>query len=244
VTVRSMLASVLMVVAGSACAAGTYWALLNVPESSLPALLVSALLVVLTMLIVGYTIGLVLAFRFAPFRSSARLALRGFAGFLPGLVTFAVLFWLTTSIEDQWALHRGEIDAMFLRYIGTANTAWLHVAVSWLLWIVRWGAGLALVVSATAGSVTAGWRGGFRGLGDAFSIAPLAVMLAALLLAGVLWPLAYWRPRGLAGGSSELAFVVVKLGVLSVIGALLAVLVINAFARPDRTAASRSRASE
>ena len=118
---------------------------------------------------------------------------------------------------------------MFLRYVGTSNTRWLHTGVTWLLWIVRWGLGLAVICGATAGSVR---RSGVRhGLGLALSALPLGTILAALLSGYGLWSLANWRPKSLPANTAELLFVSFKLSALFVLGALIVVLVLHAFAR-------------
>ncbi len=220
----------LLAMAGAALTGAAYWALLNVPESNVLALGLSALLLVLMALLAGYALSVVLAVASgSSLGRAASAGLGGLPGFLAGGVVFVALWSLTTAIDSQWTLHAGEIDALFLRYAGTANTAWLHTTVSWVLWLVRWGVGAALVAGATTTRVTRGSIG--RGLWLGLSPAPLGATLVALFAAYGLWALVYWRPKGLPADTAEVAFVSVKLAVLFVVGAVMTALVGHVFAR-------------
>jgi hypothetical protein len=246
VNVRTFFIGLLLALAGTAVAAGTYWALLNVPESNVPALLLSAVLVLLLVGVAACTVGAVLAVASGTTIGGAlRRAPWAIPGFVLGLLVCGALWWITTAVDSQWTLHRGEIDAVALRYVGTARTAWVHTSVAWLTWLVRWGIGTAMLAAATAGSVDAsvGGRGALRSLAHALAPVPLLVTLAALIAGRALWSLAYWRPRGLTADTSELAFVSVKLGVLLVAVAAMAVVVLHVFARATAGAASANRAA-
>jgi len=220
----------LLAVAGAALTGGAYWALLSVPESNVLALALSALLVVLIVLLAGYALSVALGVAAG---SSLGRALgegvRGVMGFLVGGVAFVALWYLTTTIDSQWTQHAGEIDALFLRYAGTARTAWLHASVAWLLWLIRWGLGAALIAGATTTQVTRGSIG--RGLRLGLSLAPLGATLVALLSAYGLWALVYWRPKGLPADSAEVAFVSAKLAALLLANAVIAACVCHVFAR-------------
>ncbi|MGC4083428.1 MAG: hypothetical protein QM736_15290 [Vicinamibacterales bacterium] len=209
---------------GAAVTAGAYWALLNVPESNALALTLSALLAVLVVALAGMTTAVVLSHaEDQGIGATLRQAPRRLPMFLVGAMVFCVLWWITTSIESQWTLHRGEIDALFLRYAGTAKTSAVHTTVSWLLWLVRWGLGLAIVVAATAGRPTL-----------ALSLRPLAITVLALAVGWALALGVYWRPRTMSGGVTELAFVALKLGSLTIVAAALVVAVLGVFATHAR----------
>ena len=229
-TTRSLLTGLLLAVVGAAATGGVFWLLLNVPESNALALLLSAVLVLLLALFAGYTTSVVLAAADGVTVAEATTrGVRGLPGFLLGLVVFCALWLLTTSIESQWTLHAGEIDALFLRYAGTANSRWLHTSISWLLWLVRWGVGLAVICGVTTSRVKRQSVG--RGFGLASSPLPLGATVAGLLVGYGLWSLAYWRPNGLPANTMELLFVSIKLSALSLLGALIVVLVLHVFAR-------------
>ena len=233
-TIKSVLTGVLLTLVGTAATGGVFWLLLNVPESNALALILSAVLVLLFSLLAGYTTSVVLvAADGATVVQATRRGIHGLSGFLLGLALFSVLWLVTTSIDGQWTLHGGEIDALLLRYAGTSNSGWLHTGVRWLLWLVRWGVGLAVICGCTAGSVR---RSGVRrGMGLALSAVPLGATLVGLLSGYGLWSLAYWRPKSLPANTAELIFVSVKLSALFALGALIVVLVLHAFSRTATT---------
>ncbi len=224
---RQVLTNVVVTLAGAALAAGAYWGLLNVPESNVLALGLSALLVILAVVLVGLTLAAVLAHAGGrSLRQALTQAPRRLPHFLLGVVVFAGLWALTAFIQSQWGLHQGEIDAMLLRYAGTANTAWLFTSVSWVLWVVRWGLGLAIIGGLTAGRPAL-----------AVSGLPLGATIAALLTWWAMSGLAYWRPRAIPADSAEIIFVAAKLGVLALVSALLVVAVLTVYARRTATSA-------
>lgn len=229
-TARSVLVGMTLAILGTALTAGTYWLLLNVPESNALSLMLTAVLGVLLPIVAGLTTSAVLAAAGgAGIGRALTQSVRGLAGFAGGLVLFAGLWIITTTIDGQWTLHAGEIDAVMLRYAGTANTAWIHNGVNWLMWLVRWGVGLSLVAGLTTSGVMR--TGLLRGLGLASAPLPLATTIASLLTGYLLWPLAYWRPKALPTNTAELWFVGAKLAALVAMGALLMVLTLHAFRR-------------
>lgn len=221
---RAALMRLLLTLSGALLTAGAYWALLNVPESNVLALALSALLAILAVGFAGVTIAAVLSHGGQNgVVGTLRDATRRLPMFLLGTAVFCVLWWMTRWIEGQWALHRGEIDALFLSYAGTANTGWAHTSVLWLLWFVRWGIGLAAVAAATAGRPSL-----------AISLRPLGVTVVALIVGWALSSGIYWRPSAVSGGASEVAFVATKLGVLALVAAALIVAVLGVFAAEAR----------
>lgn len=234
-SVRTVLSGLAVTLVGAALAGGAYWELLRVPESNVLALLLSALLVLAAVLILGIATGTVIAIAGGALpRAALTRGVRALPGFLLGTVVLLALVWLTGAIGDQWALHRGEVDALFLRYGGTDRTAAVHTGIEWLMWLLRWGLGLAAVAAATAGvaGVKGTPGGAVRGLGRALAPGPLGATMLALLAGWGLWSFVYWRPKGMTADITELAFVSVKLGALFLAGSVLVVLVLHVFARP------------
>lgn len=238
---RTVLSGLMVTIVGASLAGGAYWELLRVPESNVLALLLSALLVLAGALAVGLTIGTVIALASgAALRPALARGVRALPGFLLGGVVLLALVWVTGSIDDQWALHRGEIDALFLRYAGTDRTAGIHTGVAWLMWLLRWGLGLTAVAAATAGVAAAPGGGAVRGLGQALAFRPIGTTVLALLAGWGLWSVVYWRPKGMTADRTELAFVSVKLGALLLAAAVLVVLVLHVFARQTETSNLKS----
>lgn len=218
---QTFITNMAVALGGLVLAGASYWALLNVPESNVLALALSLFLVIVTVVIVGMAVGTVAghaggrSLRQALHWSARRLPL-----FVTGVVICAALWWVTAFIEGQWTLHSGEIEALFLRYAGTSNTAWLFTTVAWVLWLVRWGLGLAAVAALTVG-------------GPRLMLAaqPLGATVLALLVGWALSFGIYWRPTAIPANTAELLFALVKFGVLAAAGAALVVGVLSLFAR-------------
>jgi hypothetical protein len=225
---------------GYAVVAALYWALLNVPESSVLALTLSAALVLLMVVTAGATTAVASAFsQHATAIRAVRRVAPALSGFVGGLALFAILWWLTAAADDWWRAHLGEIDAVLVRYPGVTRTGRLHEAVLWAIWLARWVLGL----SAIAGLVTAlaDARGVQSGLRASVRLAPLtAVTLGVVAVSEGLWRLAYWRPGRLTSTWVEPVFVVTKLAVLYALTAFIAALVLHV----HRRAASGGIATE
>lgn len=220
---RQILLGTMVATTGIELAGAATWGLLNVPESSVPALLLSALLAVLVPVILGLTTSMVLGITGGlALSAAARRALPGLRGFAAGLVALGLLWLVTTRIAASWVEHAGEIDALFLRYAGTASTAWLHTVVDWLLWLLRWAVGLAAIVGTTCAAVDN--QSVRAGLARAVSVRVLGTVLGTLLVGYALWSVVYWRPAGLPDDSAELIFVGAKLFVLYLVATVVSVM--------------------
>lgn len=216
---------------GAGVAGGLYLALLNVPESNVLALCVSALLVLLIIAVAGFTLAAAAALGqdFA-LPATARRAVAALPGFVVALGIFALLWWLTESADASWQAQRGEVDAVIMLYLGKTQTAWLHETVSGFLWLIRWALGLSIVAGLVVTATGGGLRSAPRGL--RLSVRPLPLGAATVgLLFGVegLWRLAYWRPSHLPPSWVESAFAALKLGVLYLIAAAMVALVLRIY---------------
>ena len=161
-----------------------------------------------------------------------RRALTALPGFLAGLMIFAVLWWITGEADDWWSAHRGEVDAVFIRYLGTARTGLVHEGVFQTTWLVRWALGLAAVAGLVAAETMGGTRAAGRGLRVAVEIVPLlATIIAALVIGKGLSRLLYWRPAAIPANWLQTAFVAAKLSVLYVMTIVIAAMVLAAFQR-------------
>jgi hypothetical protein len=218
---------------GSAMAALLFWALVNVPESNVFMLGLSALLVVLVLATAGVTIAVAAAFgRGSSVRSATRGAIAALPGFVAGLAVFTLLWWITGAIDGWWRAHQGEVDALFLRYVGWTGTAPLHRVVYWLLWLARWAVGLSGVLALTAAASLHGPRGWLRGLTGSLRAVPMTAAAAAVVIVGEgLWRLAVWRPGSLPATWVEPAFAVTKLVVLYGIAVAIAASVVGVYAK-------------
>src|SRR5262249_43075799 len=136
---------------GYAVAAALFWALLNVPESSVAALGLSAALAAATLMAAGMATAAAAALGDGASGGGAlRRSLAALPACLVGLIVFGALWWMTGAIDRWWSGHRGEVDATFIRYVNIARTNRLHQAVFWTTWIVRWIVGLSVVAALVA----------------------------------------------------------------------------------------------
>jgi hypothetical protein len=214
----------LWIAAGYGVAAGLFWGLLQVPESSawmlgLSACLVLAILVAL----LWVTGGLLLAWHpqitpMCAFISGLSASLAVAAGAL----FFGAIWWATHAALTWHGAHAGEIDAVIMARSGASNTAWLHRTIVWTIWILRWGPGFTLALSLAAwiaarGTAAIGAAGWIRA-----GVHPkrwtLILALAALCFM-LPWRFVYWRPAHLSV-TTEPWFVGAKLGAMALLAAI------------------------
>jgi hypothetical protein len=244
VTVGRLSSAALTLAIGYAAAAGLFWTLLNVPESTVLSLLTSLFLLLLIVSLIGLTTAAAVAVaESVPTRTIMGRATAALPAFIIGITIFAALWWLSGVADGMWSRSRGEIDAWLLRYLGVTRSAPLHAAERWTLWLLRWGVGVSVVVAlVTVSCVGAIGRldAVRRGLRTAVGLTPLAaVTLAALAASEGLWRAAAWRPQGLPPSSVELLFVVVKLALLYLVFVVIVAAVLDIHRRAAQRVLSR-----
>ncbi len=205
--------------AGHAVLGGIFWLLLQVPESNVVMLGVSALLCVLLVLLACWIEALgLLAWRHqGPLGGLARRALGAMAAVCAGAVLFGVAWYLTALASSAWSSHRTELDAWLMLHGGWTRTTRLHAGMGWAIAFVRYVLGLALALALAAAVAVRGVRAlaGAAWLRRALSLRRLAVLTASLLLLFWLpWRAVDWHPARLSPNWQEVAFVGVKLSVL------------------------------
>lgn len=225
-------------IAGHAAAAGLFWALLQVPESSSLMLGVSGTLAVLALLAAVWTVGGALA-AWRPETSPGGAMARGLSQLVAvvlGALVFALVWWLTEKADIWHAQYGGQLDAWIIARTGKSETARLHSAIFWLLWFLRWGLGLTIALSLAAWVV----RDGVRALASArwlsSALNPLRwLMVTALVGVGIAlpWHHIYWRPEKISIGA-EPFFVTVKLTLLTLIVAVAWALALRVVTPPPR----------
>jgi hypothetical protein len=235
--IRGLARATVTLAIGAAAAGGLFWALLNVPESNVMALTLSAGIIATMVAVSGLAIGAAAAFvQRTPLRQIGGRAAATLLHFAIGLLLFAMLWLITGSATNWWTAHRGEIDAVILRYLGRTETAWLHTSAFWAFWLIRWALGLSFVAGLVSAGVSGGVRGIARGLRLSVALAPLAVAtVVVLLVARGLWPITYWRPGSLPPTWVQPAFAAVKLGVLFLLASSLAAIVLIVYGSSGRS---------
>lgn len=225
-----------LLLAGHAVVAGLYWAFLNVPESNVWMLALSALLVILMAAVSGWTeAAAVLAWTSEePRRRIARRALGGPAWILASLAVYALFWWITDRAASWHATYKGQIDAVLMARLGVTRTGVLHQAIGWILWAVRWVIGVSLGLGLFASGTMLGVRGLLVRVWFTRALALRRLLVIGLAL-GVLvmlpWRWSGWRPRALPPTWMEPAFVAVKLGVLLLVAHIAWAIILREAAR-------------
>lgn len=207
---------------GSALTAGVYWALLNTPESTILALITSAVLLIAALVSMGVTVnGAILMWSNGPSRSTLRRALWRAPAVVPAVLIVVAVWWLVSHAETWVALRNGQISAWFIARLGWADVSWLFTGIRYGAMWMRWVIAALLAVWLMATLVH----------GCKFRLSVTRVALASLWFAVLIaLPWAYlvpWRPAWLPPTSAELAFSIVKLSIAATLLAAGAALVIR-----------------
>jgi hypothetical protein len=227
-------------IAGHAVAAGLFWALLQVPESSAVMLGVSVIVAALVIATLVWVLGGAAA-AWRPDVPPARAALRGFVhapAVVLGALVFALAWWLTREATVWHTAYAGQIDAWIIARTGKSDTARLHAGIFWALWFLRWGLGLTIALSLVAWVVRDGPRAAIGPRWLASALNPLRwLAVTALVGLGIAlpWHFAYWRPARLPI-DAEPWFVGAKLAAMLIAAAVAAALTLRVVTPPNRQA--------
>jgi len=230
----TLLAIVAFLAIGHAVIGALFWALLNVPESNVLMVALSAILTGLMVIGVAWMETLAwLSWTSADRRvERAWRSVRAVPAFLVALTFVAVLYWLTGRASDWLAEHGGEIDAWLILHLRIVKSQAIHTALAWFVWFVRYPLGLSLGLGLLAhllglatpprtGLPPVGGRSRNRtpllfGLWRWLRISLHPVRLAlitlwVLVLIWLPWQALYWRPHSLPPTWLEPAFAGAKL---------------------------------
>jgi hypothetical protein len=209
---------------GTAAAAGVYWGFLNTPESTVPALLLSAALAVATLVLVGISVN---AASLAWSRGWSALVIRrsvfGVPAFLVAAIIAGVIWWVTGRALAWVEAYSGQISAWFIARIGWADASPLFNTITWGGRWLQWVVGPLLALSLLGSMLAGEWRSDhWRWIGRGFS--PFRLTFATLWVAiFVAVPLMYvvpLRPRSLPPTMVEVVFVAAKLGLVAILIAI------------------------
>ncbi len=224
------LATLALLIGGAATGA-TYWVFLNTPESTVPALVLSAVLVVGVLALLSLTINTAILVWSSGWSSAGiRRTLPRLASIIPAALVVVLFWWIAGHIDTWVALRSGEINAWFIARFGWDNVSWLFSSISaatiWLRWVP---AGL-LAVSLMAGMASAGWRAVVMPAWLRRAVRPRTLAIAtAWFLVLIVLPWAYlvpWRPGWLPPTSAEMIFIVTKLTIATLLIAVGVALII------------------
>lgn len=220
----------LWILAGSVLTAGVYWGFLITPESTIWALLMSAVLAIVALALAGLTAsGAIAMWWHGASLTAVGRAWRSIPGVVPATLIVLLVWWLANRVELWITMRSGPINAWFIARFGWDDMSWLFtaigVAADWFRWVIA----ALLALSLMAGYVAIGWRAITQPAWIRRALAPRAIAVATLWFGGLIaLPWLYlvpWRPQSLPPTSLEFAFIVTKLSVSVILFAIGAALV-------------------
>jgi hypothetical protein len=215
------LKATLWLLVGHAALAGVYWGLLNVPESNVAMLGVSAVLVLL--LVGGAAIVEGVGLRILAARAERWSAMR-YLACVPAFIVAAALWlaisWAVGWVEARHTAHASEIDAWLIAHGDWTRTAWLHRTIEIVLWLLRYVVGLSLAVGVFVLCTVDGVGETLRprrfvaGLGWKRL---LIVAVAIVVFVWLPWRAAYWRPHSLPHNLAQPLFAAARLALIALV---------------------------
>jgi hypothetical protein len=217
--------TIVWILAGAAISAGVYWAFLTTPESTVWALITSALLGLIALILTAFTItGAIAILSNGLSRTAIMRALRAIPSIVPALLIVSLIWWLTLGVETWVGMRSGQINAWFIAQFGWADVSWLFRSIRYTAMWLRWILASMLAFSLMTGFVLAGSRALTQLAWLRRALRPRALVFCSLIfvvLIALPWKyLVPWRPAGLPATSIELVFITAKLALAAVIGAI------------------------
>jgi hypothetical protein len=228
---RLVLATLWIVIAG-AVTAGVYWGFLLTPESTIWALMVSALLAIAALALAGLTAaGAMAIWSHGVSLAAARRALRAIPSVVPAAIVVALVWWMTHRAEMSVITRSGGINAWFIARLGWDDVRWIFSAVHFIgLWL-KWVIGGMLALSMMAAVMNDGWPAIAAPAWLRRALNPRALALATVAFVALIalpWMfLLPWRPRNLPPTSIEYVFIVTKLSVSAMLFSVGAALIVR-----------------
>jgi hypothetical protein len=216
---------------GAALTAAVYWGFLITPESTVWALLLSAVLAVVALALIGLTAAGAIAIWNGASIGGVKSALRSIPGVAPAALIAWLIWWTAQRAETWIAMRSGQINAWFIARFGWDDMSWLFTAIGIAADWFRWVIAALLALSLMAGFVAIGWRALAQTAWLRRALRPRA-MAGATLWFGALIALPWlylvpWRPQNLPPTSIELAFIIAKLAIAALLIALGTALIVH-----------------
>lgn len=244
---RLALATLWILIAGSATA-GVYWGFLVTPESTIWALMASAVLAALALSMAGLTAaGAIALWRHDPSMASLTRALKAVPGVVPAALVALLIWWIVGRVEIWITMRSGPISAWFIAQFGWDDMTWLFTAVAYAADWIRWVVTPLLVLSLMAGVLAIGWRALTQAAWVRRAMRVRTLAMATLWFGALIaLPWIYlvpWRPQGLPATSIEFAFIVAKLSATAILFAVGAAVMAYEASRTPATAGDPEHAA-
>lgn len=207
---------------GHAALGGIYWGLLNVPESNVLMLFVSALLALLLVVGAGVvkTTGLLWLRPEWTFRAALGRSVRALPAFLAALALWLIVRWICGVFLRYHEAHSGELDAWFIATFNWTRITWVHRTIDWMLHVVQFVIGTSLAVTLLATAAAGSFADAVYPRWLRRALSPLQLVIIAVAFYGLIylpWQAVYWRPASLPATGAEVAFAVTKLALLGLL---------------------------
>jgi hypothetical protein len=231
-----LLLATVWILIGSAITGAVYWGFLITPESTIWALLTSALLAIAALAMVGLTAnGAIVISSEGASLAGVRRAFAAIPAVVPAALVVLLIWWLANRAESFVTLRSGGINAWFIARFGWDDVSWLFAAVRYFANWFRWVIAALLALSLMAGIAAVGWRAIAQSAWLRRAMRPRAIVAATVwfvVLIALPWTfLLPWRPDNLPASSIEFAFIVAKLSVSVILFATGVTLVIGEVSR-------------
>src|SRR5689334_16754579 len=217
--------AIVWILAGVAISGGVYWFFLTTPESTVWALITSAVLAIVALTLAGFTItGAIAILSNGVSRATLMRAMRAIPSIVPALIIVLIIWWMTIRVETWFGMRNGQINAWFIAQFGWADVSWLFRLIRYTAMWFRWIVASMLALSLMTGFVIVGARAIAQLAWLRRALRPRALVLSTLVfivLIALPWKyLVPWRPAGLPATSIEMAFIATKLSVAAVMAAI------------------------
>jgi hypothetical protein len=216
---RKAMALVAWLAAGHAAMLGLFWGLLNVPESNVAMLGLSAAMLCLWLafgaLVEGTAGAWLLPGR--TFREAVHAGVSSLAAFVAALVVFALFWWMGSLIDGWHGSHRGQIDAWLIATFDTPEAAWPHRLLDVAVFLVAGVVGVSSAVAVFFAKLEGGTRAMLRPGWIRAALSRDQMMLVAIgltLFVALPWQFVYWRPEDLPLTWVQPAFAAAKLALI------------------------------
>jgi hypothetical protein len=208
--------------AGRAALGGLYWGFLNVPESNVLMLIVSALLALLLVVGAGIveTTGLLWVRPDWTFGAALRRAVRTLPAFLAALALWLVVRWICHRLLRYHDAHSGELDAWMIATFDWTRTTWLHRTIDYVLHFVQFVIGTSLAVTLLSTAAAGAIADAVHPRWMRRALSPLQLVIVAVAFYGLIflpWQAVYWRPASLPASAVEVVFSLAKLTILGLV---------------------------
>jgi hypothetical protein len=210
---------------GGVVIGGLYWGFLITPVSTALALAASAVLALVVLALLGLIANGAIEIWSRGFSlAGLRRALGSIGSVIPAGLIVLLLWWMTSRAESFVVESSGQISAWFIARFGWDDMSWLFTTIRYGAAWLRWVLGVMLALSLMAGVLAIGWRAIAQAAWITRALRPRALLGATLWFAAlIVLPWMYlvpWRPENLPATTIEMVFIVSKLAIAAILGAL------------------------